>query len=358
MLPLAVERKFLSYAPSPNKDQIVQFETQPLLSSQIGIFKPLEVAHIIAAHEGDKVLCVDIGGKKISAQTYVFRGGRPHASGNAQITSGERGIGYLPFLEDVRDQAGNTPIAVSAAGLIRGSSLEDSMNLDLFIREFERKYGKDFLNVFPTFACLVNDCVASTIGGAIYVLYDGMAHTDNLLSIVNGGGLGSSILIDNKLITVESGHTKLTEGLNPHHQEKRCGGNCNTDGVCVKNVVASGSGIEDIYYKKTGEMLTGNEISARAVIGDELALQLYLNSADVLAHLIIGISKRFGMADEDGKQPTVLCHGGCFQFSQYGEALDKFIERYTGNPADLIFTRHFSENACMDGAAVASLLES
>lgn len=355
MLPLALEREFHIESAQPKAEQILQFESQPLKEKFVGIFNPQKAIERMIKSEGKQVLCIDIGAKKAVAQKYSFHNGEPLPVEEPQYVEGENGRGYLPFLEHIQNSSHGLPITVSSAGVTQGSKLVDNINIPEFVKEFYGKFRSDFGQLFPALYCLTNDGIAATISGATVAARDNRVHTKNILSIVNGGGLGTSILIEGKLHTVEAGHTKLVEGLNPHNQEKKCGGACDTNGTCVKSVIACGAGIEDIYLQKTGKRQSGNEISALATNGDELAIQLYLNSAKVLAHLVLGLSNRYMSTHEERVIPTIICHGGCFQFDQYGKAFSQYLEKYSKKPADIIFTKNFSDNACMDGAAIAGV---
>jgi hypothetical protein len=97
----------------------------------------------------------------------------------------------------------------------------------------------------------------------------------------------------------------------------------------------------------------GDKISAsyfRAY--DRLALALYDNSIQVTAHAILGMASAFGLLSRP-EQLTIVGHGGIFNVSGYGERLCAILRQGLGHEPQVLLTKDFSANACLEGAAIA-----
>jgi hypothetical protein len=113
------------------------------------------------------------------------------------------------------------------------------------------------------------------------------------------------------------------------------------------------AGVEDIWFQKTGERLSGREISARYLSGDQMALDLYDTSAIITAHAVKGIAETFRLGDE-AAGTAVVCHGGIFHVPGYVERLSIILEQGLSYAPQLLFTKDFSANACLAGAAMGA----
>jgi hypothetical protein len=127
--------------------------------------------------------------------------------------------------------------------------------------------------------------------------------------------------------------------------------------VCLEAVAASKAGIEDLWFQQRHEELGGREIAAAYLAGDELALRLYEGSALVTAHLVKGVAKVLGLI-RDWDQTVVVGHGGTFQVPGYGERVRTILEKNLSSATRMLFTKDFSANACLDGAAIAAMCAS
>lgn len=178
--------------------------------------------------------------------------------------------------------------------------------------------------------------------------------TSNLIYVINGSGLGGAVLKENAIFTSEPGHVEVEARLNPFSQGKACGmfgGNH----VCVEVVAAGKAGIEDLWLQQKGERLSGRDIAARYLDGDHIAGDLYDNSALVTAHVIKGIAKAFSFP-KDFSRTIVVGHGGTFKVPGYGDRLRSILAANLPYVPTMLFTKDFSNNACLDGAAIAALV--
>jgi hypothetical protein len=161
--------------------------------------------------------------------------------------------------------------------------------------------------------------------------------------------MNTAVLKDGVVIKTESGHVEAVDALNPWKRDQACG-QFGQPFVCVENVAASKAGIESTWLQQTGLEYDGRLIEREYLAGDTLAGDLYDHSAYVTAHVVLGTAKALGI-DLHSEPVAVVGHGGAFRFPQFGERLHQFIGT---NPA-LFLTQEFSQNACLDGAAIAAL---
>lgn len=71
------------------------------------------------------------------------------------------------------------------------------------------------------------------------------------------------------------------------------------------------------------------------------------------AHVIVGLASAFHL---DPERTSVVCHGGIFHVLGYGERVRAIPAKDLPRPPGLVFTKDFSTNTCLDGAALAAML--
>ena len=91
--------------------------------------------------------------------------------------------------------------------------------------------------------------------------------------------------------------------------------------------------------------------------GDELAGELYENSALLAAHAIKGLANVFRL-DLTDPSTVVIGHGGGFKFRDYGRRIVQILERSEGVSPNFFMTHEYSPNACADGAGKAAIVAS
>jgi hypothetical protein len=99
--------------------------------------------------------------------------------------------------------------------------------------------------------------------------------------------------------------------------------------------------------------LSGREIADKYLGGDCMALDLYDNSALLTAHAIKGIAKAFSFPS-NFKGTVVVGHGGIFHVPAYSERVYSILRNDLSFAPRMLFTKDFSPNACLDGAAIAA----
>lgn len=333
-------------------EQVRRFTTKSLQAKPVRRFDPQVALGIMQRNDGEQVLAVDIGGDKIVASHFIMRHGAAREAGDVLRTNGDGGSGYLAALEDVAGLARrrNLRVGISLAGPTDGTRLIASPNLPVFVAEFQQRYGSDFRNLFAAVE-VTNDAEAGIMAGALEAArrFQGV---QCVIYIINGSGLGGSVLTKNTIYATEPGHIEIVDQLNVFGQRKPCGLQ-GASHVCIEAVAASKAGVEDIWFQQTGVQLAGQEIAARYVSGDRLALNLYDISALVTAHAITGIGEAFQVLD-DVERTVIVGHGGIFYVPGYGERLRSILKQnHTWSP-EIIFTKDFSANTCLEGAAIAA----
>jgi hypothetical protein len=128
--------------------------------------------------------------------------------------------------------------------------------------------------------------------------------------------------------------------------------------------VAGGvTGIQAIWADRTEEErspaegekteLDAFEIEAKAKAGNNAAISIYNNSAAIAANTAEGLARASGLTLESGDTAVVL-HGGITKFDQYDKRVEQILKK-AGSEAPVIYTKDFSDNACLEGAALAAL---
>jgi predicted NBD/HSP70 family sugar kinase len=306
--------------------------------------------------DGETVLAVDIGGDKLMAAHFTVRDGSLRLAGRMPTLHGDEGRGYLGMLRDLAAAARAEGIrtGISVAGPVSGTRLEAGPNLAVLAGELQAGYGGDFAGLFPSVA-VANDAEAGLLAAAIEAArrYPG---SRDVIYVINGSGLGGAVLAGNHVYAAEPGHVAVVDELNSVggiRQVKPCG----LDGAthtCVEAVAASKAGVEDMWRMAMGERLSGRQIAAMLAAGNALARGLYRNSARITAHVVLGLAAAFGLLDgQEGSEPAVIVgHGGIFQVPGYGEWLAASLDRALGQTPRILFTKDFSDNTCLEGAAI------
>jgi predicted NBD/HSP70 family sugar kinase len=336
-------------------EQLQRFTKDSLRARPVRPFDVEQVLDMLRLRDGMTVAAVDIGGDKITTADFTVRKGRVESSGHTLVAQGDNGIGYLEALRAVSDSASRrgVPVGISFAGPIMGTRVEAAPNLATFAREFRASYDSDFANLFWKVE-LANDAEAGIMTAALEATRRYQDSCD-VVYVINGSGLGGAVLTGGTIYAAEPGHIEVAAQLNDldgFSQHKQCGLDGATH-VCIEAVGASKAGVEDIWRQITGQKLTGRQISTLLLGGDELARDVYYSSARITAHAIKGMGTAFDLF-RGGNRPVVIGHGGIFQVPGYGALVCEILGRDLGAAPRVLFTKDFSDNACLDGAATAA----
>jgi predicted NBD/HSP70 family sugar kinase len=334
--------------------QIERFTLESLQAKPVRTFDAAAALHTLRRGSQTNAIAVDIGGDKLVWSSFEARDGLLLQPEIGSVSQGDGGSGYLQVLEHVADIARRKmfPVGISLAGPTDGSRLLASPNLPVFLADLHAKYGGDFSRIFPAVQ-LANDAEAGIIAGALEAVKR-YPMLRNVLYIINGSGLGGAVLNDNVIYAAEPGHVEVDVQLNPFKQRKVCG-MFGASHVCVEVVAASKAGIEDIWFQQKGHRISGKEIAIRYLNGDHTAIELYDYSAVILAHVINGIARAFGLSN-NFERTVVVGHGGIFEVPGYRERLRSILAASLPITPRMLFTRDFSTNACLEGAAIAALV--
>ena len=339
---------------------LTEREVPGLVSEQLSKFtresigakeaQPIE----IALPEGQSVLSVDIGGDSLVAAVVSVINGRLERGRNVvNVVGSKLGRDYLRRLEWAASYAKQyrLPVGISFAGPVAGSKPQHGENVPVLMRDLREKYSGDFAALFPTFSVLENDAPAGLLAGALYAQQQEVS--GDIIYAINGSGLNAAALAGGSVISAEAGHVELVDELNPYNQQNPC--HLHDDKfVCIESVAASKAGIEDLWEKQTGRLLDGKEIEQQYLAGDELAGNLYDHSALVTSHMVAGVARALGI-DLKGSSTAVIGHGGTFKFPGYGARVQQILATHMGAKPHLFMTKDFSQNACLEGAALAAL---
>lgn len=336
--------------PSHVPEQIALYQTHHLLTHDICRFDPARAAD--ALQSTGEVLAVDIGGDKIRAAMYGIGAGR-FTKRTERFVQSRGGAAYLPFLESLAEEAQcrQLPVGISCATKMDGSTISRTVNLPIFLEEFRQGYGADFRNLFPGILSVTNDTIAGLCGSTM-LLRDRGRNIQAVAFVICASGLGAAVLKNGSAIHVEVAHVPLVDALNPLDQTRQCG----VEGrsyVCVERVTAARAGIEDLYFRQTGEARDGMALGQMFDAGDALASLLYTSSALALAHATAGVAERY--AFPGSPHSVVVFHGGNFEIARYRNSVAANLTRLPGFRTDVVFSRDLSPNVCLDGAAVLAV---
>jgi predicted NBD/HSP70 family sugar kinase len=339
--------------PELKPEQVGRFTLAALRARRARNFDPRAALEALGACESKAVVAIDIGGDKMAAVSYVVHDGRLVQTTEALLGRGDGGSGYVTLLEETarRAQVGTLSVGVSYAGEISGTKLITGPNLPAFIAEMFDRYGGDFGRLFPQ-VVVANDAEAGIMASALEAIkwYPDMRQ---LIYVINGSGLGGAVLSENTIFATEPGHIEVVPELNPLSQDKPCGV-LGAGHVCLEGIAASKAGVEDIWFRQRGDRLNGRQIAAICLTGDELAADLYDNSALGTAHAIKGMSRAFGLP-ENFDQTIIVGHGGIFHVPGYGARVKAILAKDLSHVPSMIFTNEFSTNACLEGVAIAAV---
>lgn len=334
-------------------EQLTKFNKESVSAKGVRVFNPRTLYQSIKISPGKEVVAVDIGGNKIAAATYKVSEGRLWQIDTPKELKSTNGSGYLGFLEEVLEESEKKelPVGIAFPGAVEDNSVIDDPNVRNFTGELAMKYDSNFGNIYPR-VTVSNDCEAGLMAGAIHSIKN-FPRADEVIFVVNGSGLNTAVLKNNQTFSMESGHIEIVEELNKFERKKPClmFGN---QYVCLERVGGGRAGIEDIWLEETKEKKRGQQIAESVLTGSDLALDIFDNSALIVAHMIAGVVKAFDLMQMDGAT-TVVCHGGIFKNLDYGARVKQIIDENIKVKANWLYTKDFTADASLDGAAIAAL---
>jgi predicted NBD/HSP70 family sugar kinase len=335
------------------KEQLNLITADSLHESLVTQFNLHQVFVRLLDQNGKSAMTLDVGGDKLVPTVYRMHDGALQCR-TLHLFQSNNGEGYLRHMEEYAKYAAlrHLPVSISFAGNVEDSKPTDKENLSVFFSDLQKSYKGDFARLFPTFSVIYNDAVMGLIAGAIEAK-KANAKIKNVLFVINGSGIGGALLQGSDISYVSLGHVPVIEQLNPFLQPHRCSSRENKF-VCIENVAAGKAGIEDMWKQKTGERQNGEFISAELEKGNELAVQLYDNSALALAHSVVGTLRAHDLISQELEQTAIVLHGGVFYVPGYGARVKQIVEAHLGAAPQIIFTKDFTAHACSDGAAIAA----
>lgn len=336
-----------------SEEQYSWIKKEYLHENHIGLFDLRKDEQTLRNLDGKRSHAVDMGGDKIVAQIFEASNGRMSAVSEMMTAMGNSGKGYLSFLEEVARQAleKSIPVGLSVAGPLEGTVLHTGPNLAIFAEEFESIYNSDFAKLFQN-PSVDNDAVAGLKAASIESLLR-FPNIKNVIYIISGSGFGGAILKDGNIYAIEPGHIAITDDLNIFNRTDECGvfGN---DRPCIEKIASGKAGIEGTYHIVTGIKKSGHTISDLARKGDETALKLYDNSARSISIVVKALGEVYQLF-EDKASTALVFHGGVFQVPGYTTRLEQYLARDVADDLQILYTKTMGNNACLEGAAIASL---
>jgi len=337
--------------------QLAAFTLESMHAQAVRNFDPARAVDALQHREGNRVLAADFGGDKGTSLLLSVQGGSlVPTEGYEDHVQGDDGDGYVTSMEKTARYADEhqLPFGISWGGPIDGTKPLPHPKARKFIADLQEKYGGDLGALSSCVKAVLNDGPAGVVGGAVEA-YRRFGATD-VLFIINGGGIGMGVLKDGLIYATEAGHVEGVPELNSYGQSEACGV-YGAEFVCLERLGANKAGIEAQWQTRTGQYMRARDIEGEYKAGNEFAGELYDHSAFVVAHVIQGTAKAFGI-DLTAHSTAIVGHGGAFKFPDYGKRIRQILETYLGGETQLIMTKDFvsdASNACLDGAAVAAL---
>lgn len=359
---MSIERRteILTHRSTPNllPSQLERFSPESLRARPTGIFSVEQTLNSLRQSDGSTVWAIDIGGTGVKAQQATIAGGRVNFVGDGIFVpvegEGERkGSNYVDALGKIRQKIGDdaTPVGISVAGIVENGNLLESPNLKAFTHDLEEAGGFD--KVLGRHVAVQNDAAAGLIAGAIGAATHGLSY-ENMIYLINGGGIGGAALVDGNIISLEPGHIPVDGKLNPFGVTAPCGF-LGQPFVCIERLASMGC-IEDIWKRIMREKKSGKEIAERMYGYNKLAAHLLDNSATIVAHAIEGIRSSLNL---DPNKTLVVAHGGGFKTKGMVERIDQILRNYRKGGDQQLTIKPTSEfgidNACLTGAAIAAV---
>lgn len=334
-------------------EQLGEFTLENMRVKRTGHFGAQASLGELRASAGEKIIAVDMGGDKLSASYFTVCDGMVERAPDDLLScQADEGAGYLAALAELSERARReaVPVGISFAGPVDGTRLVAAPNLPQFLAELGDRHNGDLARLFPRVS-VTNDAVAGLMAGAVEAARR-YPDVRDVIYLINGSGLGGAVLAGDTVFAAEPGHVRVISQLNPFGQSKPCGmGGARYP--CVEAVAASKAGIEDLWRQRTLSRVPGRDISARYQAGDALARALYDNSAQIMAHAARGIADAFRLTDRH--RLAVVGHGGIFFVPGYGDRIVSLLREGGDTGPRFLFTREFSPNACLEGAAIAAV---
>lgn len=346
--------------PELNGVQLDLYTRESLHVQEVGAFDPGAAVRKLEASEGKEVIALDIGGDTIAVTRYEVQDGA--LTPVIEIVSGptKAGKNYLSVMEGaaLSAQGDNLPVGISFAGPTEGIRPIAGPNVSELMEELSA-YGGNFKEAEGEgilygehLGAVSNDAVAGLYAGALEAARQN-PNLKNVIYLINGSGIGGAVLKNGQIFAVEPGHVPVVEALNPTGRTESCG-MFDQVAPCTERVAGGKAGIEATWYEQTGEVMGGREIAEKARRGDQLAVRLYNNAAAVTANVIVGMATAMDIP-LDPNETAFVCHGGVFKYKEFSERMKQILEK-SGSQVPVLLTHEFSENACIEGAAVAALM--
>lgn len=354
-----------SAIPEFDGDQMRLITSESIMEREIEPYDPEKAITSLRNNEGKKILTLDLGGGSAKKNVWTIKDGiliEDPISRDA-ASKKDSGANYMPFFQEAARQAEKEglAVAISFAGPLKGTSPLSIPNAPAFFNALQAEYGGDFASLFPSLLAVNNDAQAGIKIAAIVarrtLVQENTLNPDlKILFVINGGGFGLALLINNQLRATEVGHARLLDKFNRFGQTVPCGMFGNTF-VCLERVAAGGAAIEPLYGKIMGGMFEGSEISRRYQNGDLIARGLYENSALIYAHGILAVAAIDDLL-QNSKDTLVVYHGGTFRTPGLKERIHQILGKKLGFQPPMMFTDDISVNACAEGAAIAGFYNS
>lgn len=269
----------------------------------------------------------------------------------------------LEQIEEVKEKYYLAAVGFSAASKINdGGSYDLSSNVPKLFQQLTELIGTPNLRElvkknFPDLPATVkNDALAGTIAAVVHAYRENL-DLQALVYLIDSTGIGGTVWKKENhgiIYPTEVGHVPAVTALNKYGITQFCGVDKYAKYVCLENVGSRGKGVENAMRKA---VKSGN-------FNLQTLLEIYNHSAYVIAHAIDGLVHYFCLPDDLDSAAFAL-HGGGFRPSGFPERVMQILEKNykqeglltSEKEVPFFTTLQVSPNACLEGAAIAALME-
>ncbi len=345
------------------EEQLAIFHNQQLLETVLAYkINLLTAQKALQSMEGCRIIALSAGGSNLVRGDFIIHNRSLHLAGQVQVLQQSiEGEGYLAHIEQVACEAKeqNTPIGLAYAAKIASEKREilENARLTLLRQEINAKYGGDFANAIPTLRAFGTDSVMGMIAGMMIAKTKRCEITEGI-NFINGTGIGIAVYLERdavgEIYVVSAEYRPVIDQLLPIRSYRK------NQGAKHENITntISGTAITNLYHYATGKRLDGPVICLLAQQGDELATRLYVHSALIGAHVIVGVGRDlYGLFRQPDSTAIILegslCEGD--KVPGYANLLIKTVNENVDCTPIVVYPQDLPVIPSLMGAAVAVL---
>ena len=344
---------------------IIPLQRKILTPENIGIqkpvmFKPAEIDKLLK-RDKSRILAFDIGGTNPNCALVI--NGRINEN-SIQFIPHVKGKGIVTWIKKyIQSQKDISGIGFSiATEILPDGMLTIGSNIDNFYRELISEIGTanilDFTKRLIGTAIPISAFNDGTAGAmsAVFNAYRKNHDLTTLYYLIYSTGIGGAYWnkYDMAIYPSELGHGPLAYEMNKFHIKTPC--KIHPEYICLENAGSRRIGLGKLLKKRMAEkeihLFDPGQLAAVYDFGARIAT----HSIDALVQMDIG--------SFNGDNSAFVYHGGGFKAAGFAQRVTAMLEKQyrqdgilsAGQHLNAFRTYDFSPNACLEGAALSTLL--